>query len=66
MKLISYYFTIIGSNPLPWPCGLDSVGLVIHGDAVLKVVGSNPTCGTIVGVFHPARQLARFMPSIIN
>ena len=48
------------------------MGLFTHGygHAVWEVGGSNPSHGTIVGVFHPTRQLVRFsspnMPYIVN
>jgi len=41
-----------------------------YGHSVWEVTGLHLSCGTIVGVFHSARQLARFtppnMPSILN
>jgi len=45
--------------------------LFIYAHFVQEVTGSRLGCGTIVGgVFHPARQLARFsllnIPSILN
>ena len=42
-----------------------------YGHSVPEVAGSRLGCGTLVGgVFHPARQLARFspanMPHVLN
>jgi len=42
------------------------MAFLIHRHGVMEVGGSNPGCGTIVGVFHPTRQLVRFsLPNML-